>query len=129
MKRIILGIITAFFLTSLAFAATKESKPTMANTIALPLPSEDVRLKGTVVYNRTLDMNAASLQAAIKKQSKDEVINAATNDYSLLCEGKLYRFDPPSSMKVKEFLQKSKKTDVEVTAKKFGEDLSVISIR
>lgn len=113
MKKFALGLLAIFSL-SLALSA-----------------GETMTLKGDIIDNMCANGHRDELAEFVKTHTKECALMpaCAASGYALFADGKLFRFDVTGSAMVEEFLKKpSSKLQVLVTAKKVGEELSLISI-
>jgi hypothetical protein len=138
MKRIFFVLIALCFMSALAFAedvanpvvATQVAE-TAAAVPAVATTPEVLTLKGDVIDNLCAGMNQDTLAEFVKTHTKQCATKQACMDsgYSILADGKLYKFDKDSSAKVAEFLKTAdSKLQVTVTAKQVGDELSLVSI-
>lgn len=94
--------------------------------------TDTVTLKGTIIDNTCLNANKEDIAGFIKTHPKSCALkpDCVASGYSIFADGKAYRFDTASSAKVEEFLKKDDSTlEVTVTAKKVGEELSLLAIQ
>lgn len=98
-----------------------------------PVKEEVVTLKGDIIDNAFVNAHKAdSLADVIKTYTKAGALMSPSvlSGYSIYAGGKLSKFDKVSDAQIEEFLKKKEnKLRVEVTAKKTGESLSLISIQ
>ena len=112
MKKILFVLIALCFVSSLAFA-------------------EDMILKGDVIDNMCAGADKAALAESVKTHTKECALmpSCMESGYSIFADGKLYKFDKDSNVKVVEFLKKAdSKLQVTVTTKQVGDELSLVSI-
>lgn len=119
MKKVFLLGLALSFIASAAFAQTQ----------AAP---ETITLKGDIIDNVCAGaQKAENLAEFVKTHAKQCAISPAceTAGYSIFADGMLTKFDKESNLKVAEFLKKEEsKLQVEVVAKKVGDELSIVSI-
>lgn len=128
MKKLLLIAILLCVATSLAFA--EQTATTVTTTApAATTTTETVALTGTVIDNSCAGANQADLANFVKTHTKQCALSCVASGYAIFADGKLYQFDKDSNAKVAEYLKKEdSKLQVVVTAKKAGEELSLVSI-
>lgn len=128
MKKLLLAGMLLCFATSLAFAqeTTTPTEPTLT-----PAGTE-ITLTGDVIDNICADsQKPEDLANFVKTHTKQCALmpNSVESGYSIFADGKLYKFDKESNAKIQEFLKnEDSKLQVVVTAKKVGEELSLVTI-
>ena len=128
MKKFLLIAILLCAAATVAFA-----QPTVTTTTT-PAPAaatavETITLTGDVIDNMCADANKDNLAAFVATHAKQCALSCADSGYAIFAEGKLTKFDQDSNAKVAEYLKKEdSKLQVVVTAKKIGEELSLVSI-
>jgi hypothetical protein len=86
-------------------------------------------LTGNIIDNMCADANKDKLAAFVATHSKQCALSCVESGYAIFADGKLYKFDQDSNARVAEYLKKEdSKLQVVVTAKKVGEELSLVSI-
>jgi hypothetical protein len=147
MKKLFLVLIGLCLVSILAFAqeATKPAATTTATatetttTTAVTTTTtgtsvttpEAMVLKGDVIDNMCAGINKDTLAEFVKTHTKECTLKpeCVASGYSILTDGKLYKFDQASNIMVEEFLKKAdSKLQVSITAKQVGEELSLVSI-
>lgn len=142
MKKALFVFMALYLVSSLAFAedVTKPSAATDTTTAAVttlavaPVVAttpEVLTLKGDVIDNLCAGMNKDTLVEFVKTHTKECVLKPGCMDsgYSVFADGKLYKFDKGSNVKVAEFLKAAdSKLLVTVTARQVGDELSLVSI-
>jgi len=129
MKKVIFVLLALCFASSLAFA--QDAPQPVAATETAPAMDEAMVLKGVVVDNMCAAANKDTLAEFVKTHTKDCALmpDCVASGYSILADGKLYKFDKDSNAKVAEFLKNAdSKLQVSVTAKQVGDELSLVSI-
>ena len=128
MKKFVLIALLLCAATSLAFAEqTVPASTTAAPAVAAA--TETITLTGNIIDNMCADANKDTLAAFVATHTKQCALSCAGSGYAIFADGKLYKFDKDSSAKVAEYLKKEdSKLQVVVTAKKAGEELSLVSI-
>ncbi len=128
MKKIFLIGMVVCFAASLAFA---QEENTTAAPVSTPAAAE-MTLKGDIIDNNCAGLQKPEdLASFVKTHTKECTLMPAcvASGYSIFADGKLYKFDKDSNMKIEEFLKKEdSKLQVTVTANKIGEELSLVSI-
>lgn len=130
MKRLALIAIMLCVATSLAFAAEQAATTTTSAAPAVTA-AETVTITGDIIDNMCAGANAADLSNFVKTHTKQCALmpDCAASGYAIVVDGKLTKFDKDSNAKVAEFLKKEdSKLQVVVTAKKVGDELSLVSI-
>ena len=113
MKNLLLGFMAVCLVTTVVFA------------------QETITLKGDIIDNLCAGVNKEDLANFIKTHTKECALMPGCMDsgYAIFSDGTLYKFDPDSNSKIIEFLQKEDSNlQVVVTAKKVGEELSLVSL-
>lgn len=137
MKKLLLVLIALCVVTSFAFAQEAAKAPvatTATTTTATTTTTSEatVTLTGVIIDNHCAgSQKPEELAAFIKTHPKSCVTAAAcvASGFSIYADGKLTKFDKDSNAKVEEFLKKEdSKLEVVVTAKKAGDELSLVSI-
>jgi hypothetical protein len=113
-----------------ATVTTPAASTTAAPAVAAPAATtETMTLTGTIIDNNCAGANKADLATFVKTHPKSCALSCADSGYAIFADGKLSKFDKESGAKIAEFLKKEEsKTQVVVTAKKVGEELSLVSI-
>ncbi|MDD5668811.1 MAG: hypothetical protein PHE58_02100 [Candidatus Omnitrophica bacterium] len=122
MKKILFLIFALCFVSS--FAIAQETAGTMA-------ASDTVTITGVIIDNACATANKDTLEDFVKTHLKSCALmpNCVASGYSIFADGQLSKFDKESNVKIAEFLKKEdSKLQVVVTAKKAGEELSLVSI-
>lgn len=124
MKRILLACLAILLVVSYsAFAAGKGAAK----------PAADLSvIKGTIIDNRCADANKDNLDSFVQTHPKSCTLmpQCVASGYSIYVGGKLLKFDKASNAKIEKFLEKkTSKLAVEVSVKKAGEELSLVSIK
>jgi len=138
MKKVLFVLIALCFVSSLAFAedvakpiAVTDTNPVVVTTPTAVTTPEATVLKGDVIDNMCAGMNKDNLADFVKTHTKECALKPACIDsgYSIFADGKLYKFDKDSNVKVAEFLKVTdSKLQVTVTAKQVGDELNLVSI-
>lgn len=113
----LIGIVIIFAMTSQLDAFSGEE--------------EVITLKGDIIDNMCANANKNNLGEFVKTHTKECALmtHCVASGYAIYADGRLQVFDEESNKKVEEFLRKSSsKLQVQVTAKKAGDELSLISI-
>ncbi len=130
MRSLVLLVIALCLVTSLAFA--QEAATTVTTPAANAPAATEITVSGTIIDNHCAGTQTAQqLSEFIKTHTKQCVLMpvCAASGYSIFSDGKLLKFDKASNAKVEEFLKKTdSKLEVTVTAKKVGDELSLVSI-
>jgi len=93
--------------------------------------AEIMALTGTIIDNKCATANKDKLAEFIKTHPKECAVmpDCAASGYSIFSGGKLFKFDKDSNAKIAEFLKiDTNKLEVKITAKKTGEELSLVTI-
>lgn len=97
-----------------------------------PTAAETILLVGDIIDNLCVDMQTSEgLPEFVKTHTKQCTLKpeCVASGYSIFSDGKLYKFDKESNTKIEEFLkEEDSKLQVSITAKKVGEELSLVSI-
>lgn len=124
MKKLFLFAIALCCLASFAFAQEAVTSSSV--------PATTVTITGTIIDNHCASaQKPEELGSFIKTHTKQCTLmpDCVASGYSIYADGKLAKFDKASSAKIEEFLTKAdSKLDVTVTAKKAGDELSLVSI-
>lgn len=122
MKRLVLICMLLCVTASLAVAADNPESN-------VPV---DITLKGDIIDNMCASaQKPEDLADFVKTHTKECALMPACveSGYSIFADGTLYKFDAGSNAKIAEFLNKEdSKLQVVVTAKKTGEELSLVTI-
>lgn len=126
MKKTVFLMLAMCFVASLALA--QEGAMTPASPAAVT--ADTMVLTGTVIDNMcAAAQKPEQLAEFVKTHTKQCAIQCESSGYSIFADGTLSKFDQDSNVRIAEFLKKEdSKTDVVVTVKKVGEELSLISI-
>lgn len=133
MKKLVL-LAALMFVASLSYAQTQAiTASAMPAAPQAPGAAASLTLKGDVIDNLCAGtQQPQDLANFVKTHTKACALmaNCAAAGYSIFAEdGKLYKFDKASSMKVEEFLKKAdSKLQVVVVANQTGAELSLVSI-
>ena len=103
----------------------------LISSLAFAQPATEIILKGDVIDNICAEINKDTLTEFVKTHTKECTLKpeCLASGYSILADGKLYRFDQESNTMVAVFLKKAdSKLQVLITAKQVGEELSLVSI-
>ena len=124
MKRILLACLAILLVVSYsAFAAGKgTAKPATALSV----------IKGPIIDNKCADANKDNLDSFIQTHPKSCTLlpGCVASGYSIYVDGKMLKFDKASNAKIEKFLKKkTSKLAVEVSIKKVGEELNLVSIK
>lgn len=130
MKKLAL-LVALLFVASLSYAQTQAiTASSMPATPAAPAAS--LTLKGDIIDNLCAGtQQPQDLANFVKTHTKGCALmpNCIAAGYAIVADGKLYKFDKASSMKVEEFLKKAdSKLQVVVAANQIGAELSLVSI-
>ena len=129
MKKFVFIAILLCVATSLAFAAEQTVTTTTTTTVPVVAAAETVTLTGDVIDNMCANANKDLLANFVKTHTKQCALSCIDSGYAIFADGKLTKFDKESNAKIAEFLKKEdSKLQVVVTAKKVGEELSLVSI-
>jgi len=116
-------------MATLAFAQSNtESVPAVAST---PIMEKAIVLMGDIIDNMCANAHKDSLADFVKTHTKQCAIapGCMESGYSIFADGKLYKFDKDSSVKVAEFLKKDdSKLQVIIAAQEKNGKLSLVSI-
>jgi hypothetical protein len=130
MKKLALLVLAFCLVSSYAFA--EETISTATETTVPAATGETIEITGTVIDNMCAgEQTPEQLSEFIMMHDKSCALmsHCAASDYAIFADGKLTKFDADSNAKVAEFLNKDdSKLDVVVTAKKVGDELSLVSI-
>lgn len=120
MKKVLLAVMVFCFMVSLAVAQGDTSA------------GATVTLNGDIIDNMCLGAHKPEeLAEFVKGHGKQCAISpdCEKSGYSILSDGNLSKFDAESNAKIAEFLKKEdSKLQVVVTARKTGEEMSLVSI-
>ncbi len=122
MRRTMFGI---FFVGMLAI---------LAMTLQLDAFSSEegvVTLRGDIIDNMCANASKDNLAEFVKTHTKECALmtHCVASGFSIYADGKLHKFDVESNKKIEEFLNKSaSKLQVVITAKKSGDEYSLVSI-
>ena len=143
MKKIFLLAIALCFVASLAVAEGETKEATVTTTVqtattqpeaAAPQAQEalTVTLKGDIIDNMCAGaQKPETLAGFVAGHTKSCALMpaCAASGYSIYTDGKLMKFDAASNAKIEEFLKTpDSKLQVNVVAKKAGEELNLVSI-
>jgi len=133
MKKLVLIGMALCFAVSLALAQEATTTTTTTETAPTSTPAAtEITLKGDVIDNMCAGtVKPEDLANFVKTHTKQCALMepCVASGYSIFADGVLYRFDKESNAKVVEFLKKEEsKLQVVVTAKKVGEELSLVTI-
>ena len=120
MKKLLLVVVFCFMVSSV-FAQE-----------AAPSSNVTVKMMGIIIDNLCADAHKDNLSTFIKTHPKSCALmpDCAASGYAVYSNGRLFKFDKDSTVKIEEFLKKEKSSlDVVITAKKIDSGLSLISIR
>lgn len=124
MRRILLTVLLLVFCVAKAMAGG------VVITAAATINS--VMFKGYIIDNLSASMrDSAESEKLVKDYTKEKALlyESIKSGYSLLSNGKLYKFDEISNIRIMEFLQKANSgLRVAVMAKKTEGELSLVSI-
>ncbi len=133
MKKSFIPALFAICVFSFAFA--QEAAPTTTTTTTTTTTAtsdQTVTIKGVIIDNHCAGtQKPEQLESFIKTLTKSCVLmpECVATGFSIFADGKLTKFDKDSNAKVEEFLNKpDNHLDVVVTAKKSGDELSLVSI-
>ncbi len=134
MKKINIGIITLCLISAIAYIAQAATTQEQAVATAAAQPAAaagETALSGIIIDNNCAGAHTSDIAEFSKTHTKDCALMPACQaaGYSLYANGKLVKFDKGSNAKVVEFLKNpSSKTQVTVSAKMSGDELSLASI-
>lgn len=143
MKKVTLAVLVLCFVASFAWAqeTTKDEGniPDTANTQAVAdtaanteaPAAQTMTMKGVIIDNLCAGAHKEDLAEFVKTHPKSCALmpGCAASGYSLVSDGVITKFDKDSSDKVEAFLKKEDSAlQVEVSVKKVGEELSLVSI-
>ena len=124
MKKIVFACLAVLLVSSLSvFAAGKGTVKSAADLSVI---------KGTIIDNKCADANKDTLDSFIQTHPKSCTLlpGCAASGYSIYVDEKLLKFDKASNAKIEKFLKKkTSKLAVEVSVKKVGEELNLVSIK
>lgn len=119
------------FLLLLAIGLITNSALGQETATGVVTTEETLTLTGDIIDNICAQANKDNLAKFIKTHTKECALMPGSMDsgYSIFADGMLYKFDPDSNLKIMEFLNKEdSRPQVVVTAKKVGDELSLVSI-
>lgn len=123
MKKLFLALLVVCAVTSFAFAQGDAPVATTSD--------QAVAIKGIIIDNMCAGSHKDSLAEFVKANPKSCILmpDCASSGFSIYADGKLTKLDKESSAKIEEFLKKEdSKLEVDVTAKKAGEELNLVSV-
>lgn len=129
MKRIFLLTFIFCCMTTVVFAQTNTSSVPAA--VSMPVAENAITLKGDIIDNLCANGHKDTLADFVKTHTKECAIapGCSESGYSIFADGKLYKFDKDSSVKVAEFLKKAdSKLQVAATVKDNNGEVSLIFI-
>ncbi|MDP1853237.1 MAG: hypothetical protein Q8L26_03405 [Candidatus Omnitrophota bacterium] len=130
MKKLSLLVLAFCLVCSYAFA---QEAATLGSEASVPaVTDETVTITGTIIDNICVGLQKPEeLGEFVKTHPKSCAVmpQCAASGYAIYADGIITKFDKDSSVKITEFLDKEDSSlNVVITAKKAGEELSLVSI-
>lgn len=114
------------------FAPTANTEQPAAPAAMEQPTAETITMTGDIIDNMCAGMQTPeTLPEFVKAHTKQCTLKpeCVASGYAIFSDGKLYKFDKDSNAKIEEFLNKEdSKLQVSITAKKIGDELSLVSI-
>ena len=87
-------------------------------------------LKAMIIDNESLNAHRGDLLRYVQTYTKESALRNASTGFSLLANGKIYKLDVESNVKIEQFLKAPDSTlDVIAHVQAIGDYLSILSLR